>query len=173
MVKRKSLSFDSQQLTKDLKKSAGQGVDVFFSNVSPALPTGQTANNMKHPVESAGQKPARSPSQKDDSPINGRQPPKEKEQASNIASKQASNIAILQFDDVDIDHLREAAYKAQTYRFADREVEWIKDTAHELSKDQRRGKVAQVDILRVAIKLFEKALVTGKKDLIKVFERMK
>ena len=79
----------------------------------------------------------------------------------------------MQFDDADIEHLRESAYKAQTYRFSEREVEWIKDAAHNLSKELRRGKVAQVDILRVAIKLLENALATSKADLIDIFERMK
>lgn len=90
-------------------------------------------------------------------------------QASNIAS----NIAILQFDDADLGNLRQSADKARTYRFSLREIEWIKDTSHNLSKEIQRGKVSQVDILRVAIKLFENALAVKKKDLLKIFERMK
>ena len=94
-------------------------------------------------------------------------------QESNIVSKQPSNIAILQLDDDDIAQLREAAYKAQTFRFSETEVEWLKDTAHALSKEINRGKVAQVDILRIALKLFSNALALGKKDILKIIEKMK
>ena len=163
MVKRRPLSFDSNQLTKDLKESTGKGVDALFSPV-PETPK----------TEFARVKKTKSPTPKTESKKTKLAvTQKRTKQYDNIASKQVSNIAILQLDDVDIGHLREAAYKAQTYRFAEREVEWIKDTAHSLSKEIRRGKVAQVDILRVAIKLFENALATGKEDLIKIFERMK
>ena len=93
--------------------------------------------------------------------------------ASKLTSNQASNIAILQFDEVDIEHLRGAAYKAQTYRFADQEIEWVKDTAYNLSKEMRRGKISQVDILRVAIKLFQNALAMNKAEVLKIFEQMK
>ena len=94
-------------------------------------------------------------------------------QESNIVSKQSSNIAILQLDDADIAQLREAAYKAQTFRFSEIEVEWLKDTAHSLSKEIKRGKVAQVDILRIALKLFSNALAISKKDILKIIEKMK
>ena len=95
----------------------------------------------------------------------------------NIANKQAdnlaSNIAILQFDEVDIEALREAAYKAQTYRLTDREIDWIKDAAYRLSKEVKRGKVTQVDILRVGIKLFERLLTINKAGVIKLLEQIK
>ncbi len=94
-------------------------------------------------------------------------------QVSNIDSKQSSNIAILQFDVADIDQLREVAYKAQTFRFSETEVEWIKDTSHSLSKEFKRRKVAQVDILRIALKLFSNALALSKKDILEIIEKMK
>lgn len=102
-----------------------------------------------------------------------RQKPKAAKQAILQPNKQTSNIAILQFDDTDIGGLRQTAYKAQTFRFTHREIEWIKDTAHNLSKEMQRGKVTQVDILRVAMKLFENALATNKAGLLRIFERMK
>ena len=169
MAKRKSLSFDSEELTKDLKESAGKGMDAFFSPTPPASPSVGTKNNPET-TESRSGSPANAKLRK--KKVKERRLP-----TNNIASmqstKQASNIAILQFDDADIEHLRESAYKAQTYRFSEREVEWIKDIAHSLSKELRRGKVAQVDILRVAIKLLENALATSKADLIDIFGRMK
>jgi hypothetical protein len=94
-------------------------------------------------------------------------------QSNNIGSKQPSNIAILQFSEAAIEELREAAYKAQTFRFSETEIEWIKDTAHLLSKEMKRGKVAQVDILRIGLKLFSNALLTNKRDLLTIIERMK
>jgi len=35
MVKRKPISFNNEELTKNLKESAGQGIDAFFSAVPP------------------------------------------------------------------------------------------------------------------------------------------
>ena len=94
-------------------------------------------------------------------------------QVSNTASKHACNIAILQFDESDIKQLREVAYSNQSYRLTRQEVEWIKDTAYRLSKEMERGKVSQVDIIRVAIKLFEIVLSEHKANLLKILIRMK
>ena len=91
------------------------------------------------------------------------------QQTSNIAS----NIAILQLTNEDIEDLKEPSYQPQTYRLSEREIEWIKDTAYRLSKEIRRGKVSQVDILRIAIKLFENSLATNKADLIEILEKIK
>src|SRR5258706_13495562 len=41
MAKRKPLAFNNNQLTEDLKESAGRGVDAFFSSPTP-LPTLET-----------------------------------------------------------------------------------------------------------------------------------
>ena len=76
-------------------------------------------------------------------------------------------------DDADIDALREPAYQAQTFRLTQEEIEWIKDTAYRLSKELRRGKVAQGDILRIAIKLFANLLASKKDDLITILEAIK
>ena len=90
-------------------------------------------------------------------------------QSSNIAN----NIAILQLTNDDIEQLKETAYQAQTYRLSEREIEWIKDTAYRLSKEVKRGKVAQTDILRVSLKLFENLLATNKAGLITILEKIK
>ena len=85
-----------------------------------------------------------------------------------------SNITILQlFSDKDIEELREPAYMAQTYRLRERDIEWIKDTAHELSKEFKRRKVSQTDILRIAFKLFENLLQTNKEELKALLDKIK
>ena len=94
------------------------------------------------------------------------------------ADKQASNIAshmtILQlFDETDITTLREPAYQAQTFRLTQQEIEWVKDTAYRLSKEMRRKKVSQADILRISFKLFERILATNKAELLTILERIK
>lgn len=94
-------------------------------------------------------------------------------QASLPSSKLASNIAILQFDETDLELLREGAYKAQTFRLSDREVEWLKDVSYRLSKEVKRGKVAQVDILRVSLKLFENLLSVDKATLLKILQAIR
>jgi lysyl-tRNA synthetase class I len=85
----------------------------------------------------------------------------------------ASNIAILQFTDDEIKELREPAYKAQTFRLTTKETEWVKDTAYRLSKEIKRGKVSQADILRISFRLFDNLLAINKAELIKILERIK
>ena len=154
MAKRKPLSFNNEELTKNLKESAGKGLDAFFS------PT-----PLPHVVE---QKPE---------PVKEAQLLTEIKQASkqesNIASNIASNITILQFTDDEIEKLREPAYKAQTFRLTEREIEWVKDTSYRLSKEIKRGKVSQADILRISFKLFASLLATNKGDLVKILQQIK
>ena len=83
------------------------------------------------------------------------------------------NITLLQFDETDIERLREATDKVQTYRLTEREIEWVKDTAYRLSKEVKRGKVSQGDILRIALLLIENLLGTHKVELLHILERMK
>ena len=154
MAKRKPLSFNNEELTKNLKESAGKGLDAFFSPTPPP-----------HVVE---QKPE---------PVKEAQLLTEIKQASkqesNIASNIASNITILQFTDDEIEKLREPAYKAQTFRLTEREVDWVKDTSYLLSKEIKRGKVSQADILRISFKLFASLLATNKGDLVKILQQIK
>ena len=154
MAKRKPLSFNNEELTKNLKESAGKGLDAFFSPTPPP-----------HVVE---QKPE---------PVKEAQLLTEIKQASkqesNIASNIAGNITILQFTDDEIEKLREPAYKAQTFRLTEREVDWVKDTSYLLSKEIKRGKVSQADILRISFKLFSSLLATNKGDLIKILQQIK
>jgi hypothetical protein len=92
---------------------------------------------------------------------------------SHTASNTASNIAILQFDGEDISSLRDSTYKAATFRLTEVEDEWLKDTAYQLSKEVKRGKVWQADIVRIGVKLFQKMLATNKVDMIKILEELK
>ena len=110
------------------------------------------------------------------------QPVKEKKKPAEILTKKkvskkqrniASNITILQFSDDEIEQLKDPAYMPHTFRLTKRNLEWIKDTAYRLSKEVKRGKVSQADILRISIKLFEDILATNKADLIKILEKIK
>ncbi len=85
-----------------------------------------------------------------------------------------SNITILQLlGETDIANLREPAYQAQTFRLTQQEIEWVKDTAYRLSKEMKRKKVSQADILRISFKLFEGLLATHKAGLLQILERIK
>ena len=95
------------------------------------------------------------------------------QQASNIAIQQATNIARWPLGEEDIAALQESTYKPQTFRLSESEVEWLKDTAYRLSKELKRGRVNQVDILRVGLRLFNNLLATNKAGLIKTLEEMK
>jgi hypothetical protein len=93
---------------------------------------------------------------------------------SNMTINIPSNIDILQlFDASDIEDLKEPAYMAQTYRLREADVEWAKDTAHRLSKEFKRRKISQTDIVRISFKLFEKVLASNKAGLHALFEQIK
>ena len=162
MVKRKPISFNNEELTKNLKESAGQGLGAFFSTAPPP----QTVVQKPEPVKEAKTIPEIKQESKEARMIKIN---KNTKQVSNIAS----NITILQFSDDEIEELREPAYKAQTFRLTGREIEWVKDTSYRLSKEIKRGKVSQADILRISFKLFENFLSINKADLIKLLERIK
>jgi hypothetical protein len=161
MVKRIPLSFDSEGLTKDLKNSTGKGVDAFFP--STTLPQTQA----KPEPQKEGLTPT--PVKKEISKVIKPEIKEESKQDGNIAS----NITILQFTEDEIEELREPAYKAQTFRLTEKETEWVKDTSYRLSKEVKRGKVSQADILRISFRLFENLLALNKADLIKILERIK
>ena len=162
MAKRKPLSFNNEELTKNLKESAGKGLDAFFS---PA-PLPQVVEQKPEPRKEAQLFTKIKQDSKKAKMIKTK---KEAKQESNITS----NITILQFTDDEIEELREPAYKAQTFRLTERETEWVKDTSYRLSKEIKRGKVSQADILRISFKLFANFLAIKKADLIKILERIK
>jgi len=147
MVKRKPISFNNEELTKNLKESAGQGIDAFFSAVPPSEVT-----KVEKPEKVIKQ---------------------ESKQASLQASKQASKLAILQFTDDEINELKEPAYKGQTYRLTDQEIEWLKDTAYRLNKVSKKTRVAQVDLVRIAFKLLAKFIESNEADLMEILQRIK
>jgi len=95
------------------------------------------------------------------------------QQASNITDNIVSNIAILQFSAEDLAALRQGTYKPQTFRFTETEMAWLREMAYQLSKDLTRGKVNQVDLLRIGLRLVHKLLATNKEDLIHILEEMK
>ena len=157
MAKRKPLTFDSNELAKDLKESAGQGVDAFFPSSVPTKSQAQPQPEFPTPIKQETRVAVKPKTNKQSKPDN------------NIAS----NITILQFTDEEIEELREPAYKAQTFRLTENETEWVKDTSYRLSKEIKRGKVSQADILRISFKLFDNILALNKAELIKILERIK
>ena len=166
MVKRSPLSFDNEELTKNLKESTGKGLNAFFSPTPPPQnvekkPELKKETHLQTEIKQ-GNKEAKMMK------IN-----KKNKQESNITNNIASNITILQFTDNEIEELREPAYKAQTFRLTEREIEWVKDTSYHLSKDIKHGKISQADILRISFKLFEKFLENNKEDLVKILQQIK
>jgi hypothetical protein len=170
--KRTPLSFNTNELTNELKESSGKGVDAFFSSPSfvPLQTQSEPAPLSKHEILTK------------ESPISNAPIAEEKrnETASTKDEKKRSrpdditrNITILHLDETDITRLREATDRVQTYRLTRHEIEWMKDTAYRLSKELKRGKVAQADILRIAILLFENYLAMNKGELIEILEKMK
>jgi len=93
--------------------------------------------------------------------------------ADNTATQQYGNIAILQLAENQIRDLRQSTHKAQTFRFTEQEIEWLKDTAYELSKALPHRRVNQTDIVRIGMKLFDKTLQEKRNDLLQLIEAIK
>ena len=159
MAKRKPLSFNNEELTKNLKESTGKGVDALFT----PTPSPQVSEPTQLIAEESPTLPTK---RKKESVVKTN---KESKQDDNMTS----NITILQFTDDEVEELREPAYKAQTFRLTEKEAEWVKDISYRLSKEIKRGKVSQADILRIGFKLFNNFLATNKAELIKILERIK
>ena len=174
MAKRNALAFDRDALTENLKSSAGQGVGALFSTTAGQAASGQTASPPP-PVE-----PVREPAAAQATEIVPPNDPTTHSKAKppvSLSNQQAAQAdagtAPLPLSDDDIEALREPAYKAQTFRLTQTEIDWIRDTAYRLSKEIRRGKVAQADVLRIALKLFADMLASKKGDLLAILERIK
>lgn len=84
-----------------------------------------------------------------------------------------SNITILQITEKDIDNLRELAEKPQTYRLTHKDIAYIQEVAYQLSKESKRGKISQGDILRIALLLFDKFMASNRKQLKEILEKIK
>ncbi len=84
-----------------------------------------------------------------------------------------SNGAIVALSDTQVSALRESAFKAQTFRFTERELDWLKEQSYQMSKELRRGKVSQVDIIRVGMQLFANAQAVDKASLLDILHRIK
>jgi hypothetical protein len=147
-------TLNAEGITNELK-----GASLYF----PGAPKQQSSLPRPTPIVSRPEEPSAHQATQ--------QPTK---QLINQSSNIASNITILQLlDDTDIANLREPAYQAQTFRLTQQEIEWVKDTAYRLSKEMKRKKVAQADILRISFKLFERLLATHKAELLTILERIK
>ncbi|GEM_PF-6438733 len=156
--KRPPLEMDD--LTENLKTSKGRGADAFF----PSSPTPSTTSSMEKVDDNK-------PTIKTFPEIN---------ESNNEINKKiikenniVSNITILQITDRDIEELRESAEKVQSYRLTPREIEYIRDIAYKLSKESKRGKIGQGDILRIALVLFDKFITSNKADLKTILEKIK
>ena|ERR1700722_20373730 len=165
MAKNNRPPLEMEGLTDNLKRSSGRGADAFF-------PTPDTAPSTP-PVEKENNQPVKDVEARNVSVINSTSINKKINKTSNNGSNIVSNITILQITDGDISSLRELAEKPQTYRLNSREIEYIKDTAYKLTKESKRGKIGQGDILRIALLLFEKFITSNKSELKEILERIK
>jgi hypothetical protein len=146
-------------LDENLKHSSGKGIDAFFST----LPS---PNKEQQPPDTSEKAKAINT---ESNTIHNIKSNIERNTENNVVS----NIIILQFTDKDIEELRELAEKAQTYRLTHHEVEYVKDMSHKLTKESKRGKIGQGDILRIALVLFDKFITSNKNDLKVILEKMK
>jgi hypothetical protein len=160
MTKRRGLAVDQEALAQGLKGATGQGVGALFSQPDDAQEETQASPSPpKDEVAPSGKKrKAEEPSTQS--------PDKTDEQT-------GRNPGPLPFDEADIEALREPASKGQTFRVTAQDIEWLQDTAYRLSKEKRHGKVAQSDILRIGLKLFENLLARDKAALIDLLEEMR
>ncbi|MGH7203298.1 MAG: hypothetical protein ACREHC_02540 [Candidatus Levyibacteriota bacterium] len=150
---------EMNNLTENLKTSKGRGADAFFAS----SPTPQTTSTQK---TDDNQDMNNKSNETMEEEIKGY---KKESKENNILS----NITILQFTEKDIEELREPAEKVQTYRLAPQDIEYIRDAAYKLSKESKRGKIGQGDILRIAIVLFDKFITSNKTELKTILDKIK
>ena len=171
MARRNALAFDKALLTENLKASAGQGVGALFppmaaqGKMASPPPPGEPRLETTSEQATTG-----APSRPLSRPARARKALKPPEQQ---AEESDPDRTALPLSEDDIEMLREPAYKAQTFRLTQAEIDWIRDTAYRLSKEMRRGKVAQADVLRIALKLFEEMLASKKDQLLTILDRIK
>ncbi len=145
-------------LTENLKESSGKGMDAFFPTPLSAEPNQAQPKETETPkIEGVSQQESNIYSNKE----------------TNKVSNTVSNITILQITEKDIDGLRELAEKPQTYRLTHKDIEYLQDVAYRLSKESRRGKISQGDILRIALLLFNKFMTSNKEKLKEILEKIK
>jgi len=105
------------------------------------------------------------------SPTSGVSPSRHKEPHKKV---QKRSITILQFNKKEIEQLKSIAQLPHTFRIDTKEIQWIKDLTHELNKKNRHRKVSQGDILRIAIRLLRKVVISDdNKSLITLLKRIK
>lgn len=181
MTKRVPLSTPPQLSEHLLESTGGKGLDAFFGD-SPAaegqsvIQSDATEVTSLLPNEPASTElvSTEPPTPPDKGSSKVKQANKQTSlQASKQASFETNKQAILQLSDTAIEILREPVSKTVTFRLADVEVDWLKDTAYQLSKEFRNNKVSQVDILRISLKLFENALTIDKANMLQIIEKSK
>lgn len=104
-------------------------------------------------------------------PTMEREPPKQTEtqkkktpESTKAATLDETNIAILQLSKTDIGELRATAFKNQTFRFSEDELNWLRDRSYGLTRALGR-KVGQNDLLRLSLKVFRK-LIADKQEVL-------
>lgn len=128
----------------------------------PALPSSSQPNqDLAEPVGGQGKQ------------VNERQSSKTKD-AADITGNITSNITILPFlDTSDIEDLKEPATQVQSFRLTDANKEWLQEVAYRINKETKRGKVTQADVLRIAIKFFEKLYTLNKSEIKELLAKIK
>lgn len=102
----------------------------------------------------------------------GRQRPAGEKRRRAAPPMEDSPITIL--SRADLEDLRFPGYQThQTFRMAAADVQWLKDTAFELSKQVGRRKATQADIVHVALKLFARAAQEHPAEVIDVLKVIK
>ena len=96
----------------------------------------------------------------------------EAKKSSAIETNIAVNIAILQNEE--IAELRSTPPYSRTFRFLEKEIIWLEDEAHKLSKKMPGNKkITQTDLIRLAIKLFAVDLKEQPGDIETILKAIK
>jgi hypothetical protein len=96
------------------------------------------------------------------------QKPAAKQPESQVAFNLDCNIAILQ---PDLRKLRKAGYKAQTFRLAKEELDWLKNQSYKLSRLLDK-QISQGDLIRIGQLLFKKVWKSNKQQLLEMLEEL-
>ncbi|SRR5258708_1496300 len=172
MAKNTRPPLEMADLTENLKTSKGQGANAFFPS-SPTVSPIKPPPSVDEPKNQSLVEESHGKSNVSVNTTNNIETKKESKKEINTKSSIASNITILQITEKDIEELREPAEKVQSFRLPTWATEYLRDATYELSKESKRGKIGQGDILSIGILLFDKFRTSNKEEMKEILDKIK
>ena len=147
MTKRQKLDFNSEELTQNLKTSAGQGMNAFFS---PASPTPSQPSSNKPPKPAESKKKIKKVQASKHARTRQRAPSKKHSQASTPTRTDAS-VHARTIEEMKRAILSKKHLSSFTFRFKAEELETLNRITEEVNESLEQ-KVSKNDVVRLSLR---------------------